>query len=153
MEVGSVVSRRIGKTGFFHFGIVCRLDPLIIVEHDYDGKHLSSLDEFLYGERELWLIPFATERAKHGETVFRTPKERALKAIRLYKEERPYCAETFNCEHFVRECTFRDPLLWESQQVQRLKANEVGLLGRLSMAVLGIAPKTAPLDGIRLLTP
>jgi hypothetical protein len=153
MEIGTILCRRIGKTGFFHFGIVWKSQPLLIIEHDYDGRHLMTLEEFLYGETELWEITFDSELDKYGPAVFRSPKERVLQAIRLFKEGRPYCAETFNCEHFVRECTFSLPELWGSPQVQRLKANEVGLVSRLSMAILGIAPESCPKDAKRLKLP
>jgi hypothetical protein len=131
----------------FSFGILIKLDPPMILEHDYDGRHMMTVDEFLYGEDKLWEITFATERRLYGDNVFRSPKERAIKAIQLFKEARPYCAETFNCEHFVRECVFNQPELWTSPQVQHLKSNEVGLIGRLTIAILGIAPETEPRDG------
>lgn len=152
VEVGDVLVRRIGNTGLFHYGLVTRVDgrgPTEVVDHDYNGRHQSDLAYFRWDQKRLWVAAFGIERAAGAR--LRTPNERVAEARRLYAEGSLYCPETNNCEHFVRRCVFRDPALWYSRQVARIRTNDVTAGLRLAMAAFGVAPNIAPDDAVEVI--
>lgn len=136
--VGTVLARRIPLTGAFHVAIVVSPshagDGPLLAEHDYDGQRLVTLEEFLYGQKRVWRVSFEAELAAQGPNAFREPAERAKMAMGLLKLAKPYCAHTYNCEHFVRICTFRDSRHWSSPQVVSLlrSSSDLELWGRLA---------------------
>jgi hypothetical protein len=144
IKVGDVLIRRIRNTGFFHYGLVIQLAPLLIIDHDYNGRHKSDFEYFRWGEPRLWVATFEPER-KAG-AVLRAPDERVSEALRLHKEATLYCPETNNCEHFVRQCIFTEPQYWYSPQVGRLRTNDLTLGLRLFMAAFQTAPNISPPD-------
>lgn len=131
--IGTVLARRIPRLNAYHVAIVVAERPVLLAEHDYDGQRIVTLEEFLYGQPTIWRMTFAYEMANQGPNCFRTPIERAKTAMRLLKEAKPYCVHLYNCEHFVRKCTFCDPRLWSSPQVVGpLKSqNNTDFLGHL----------------------
>jgi hypothetical protein len=152
VEVGDVLVRRIGNTGLFHYGLVTEVGPrgpVEVIDHDYDGRHHSDLAYFRWDQKRLWVAAFSAERRSGAR--FRSREERVAEALRLHKESSLYCPETNNCEHFVRRCVFRDPALWYSRQVARIRTNDVTVGLRLAMAAFGVAPNIAPEDAVEVI--
>lgn len=131
--IGTVLARQIPSIGAYHVAIVVATEPLLLAEHDYDGQRIATLSEFLFGQKRIWRMTYAQEMASQGPNCFRSPPERAAKAMALLREARPYCAHTYNCEHFTRICMFRDARLWSSPQVVGLlkSSSDAEFWGRL----------------------
>lgn len=149
IQVGDVLIRKIGATGFFHFGLVIATQPIEIIDHDYNGRHRSDLAYFRWDQPRLWVASFAAERLAGAR--LRPAGERVAEALRLHRENSLYCPETNNCENFVRRCVFAEPRYWYSRQVARLKTNDLTLGVRLVMAAFAVAPNISPEDAVEVL--
>jgi len=135
IKYGDVLFRYLPEYQVWHAGIVVNVksqhwDYIYILEFgDNDTISLVELQNFLWGRLYFWVGRFEEEKKFYGKSVFRSVKERVQAALDLFETNNlKYTLHKYNCEYFVRRCTFRDQALWPSPQTMLISRSRA-LLG------------------------
>jgi hypothetical protein len=150
--MGDVVFRYLPEYQVWHAGIVYRVNEdlpdnshfVYLLEFD-DSDQISqvSLYNFLWNRKYFWVTTFQDERELFGDSVFRTTRDKMATAYELFRSNQlKYTLHKYNCEYFVRRCTFKDSRLWASTQTAPYGQSRLALYTKLvSIVVFGMMNK------------
>lgn len=139
IKVGDVLIRYLLPFSVWHYGIVTEVksqnanDIFIMDFSDACGITRTSLLDFMYGRQFVWVDNFDKEIKKY--TTYPV-EERIKRAYKMYNEQKlSYTINKYNCEYFVRRCTFVDPVRWISKQTTEIGKNRLSVLGKISFMI------------------
>lgn len=139
IKVGDVLIRYLLPFSVWHYGIVIKVrsqnanDISLLEFADSSGIAKITLLDFMYGRKYFWVDNFDSEAAV--ATTFPIA-ERIARAKKMYREQKlTYTINKYNCEYFVRRCTFVDPARWVSKQTTEIGKNRLSVLSKIAFMI------------------
>lgn len=146
IQVGDILIRYLLPFSVWHYGIVVKVngqnanDITMLEFADASGIAKVTLMDFMYGRQYVWVDNFDDEMAKYATFPI---EERIKRAYKMYREQKlSYTINKYNCEYFVRRCTFVDPVRWISKQTTEIGKNRMSVIAKISFMIgFGILDK------------